>query len=51
MVMVIKREPAHFRIQIYDLKANKTKTISIGNHKDITLEKLKSLIIACLEKA
>ena len=50
MVMVIKREPAHFRIQIYDMIAKKTKTISIGDHKEISLEKLKSMIVNCLEK-
>ena len=50
MVTIIGKEKAHFRIQIYDLVKKKTKTISIANHKDITLEKLKEKIIKCLEK-
>lgn len=50
MVTIIGREKAHYRIQIYDLVKKKTKTISIANHKDMTLEKLKEKIIKCLEK-
>lgn len=50
MVIIIKREKAHFRIQIYDMLAKKTKTISIINHEKMTLEKLKTKIIDCLEK-
>ena len=50
MVMIIKREKAHFRIQIYDMVNKKTKTISLTNHSKLTLEKLKEKIICCLEK-
>lgn len=50
MVMIIKREKAHFRIQIYDMINKKTKTISLTNHSKLTLEKLKEKIISCLEK-
>lgn len=50
MVMIIKREKAHFRIQIYDMVAKKTKTISIVNHTKLTLDDLKEKIVKCLEK-
>jgi hypothetical protein len=48
MVEIIGRQKAHFRIQIYDLVHNKTKTISLIEKK-ITLEELKKMIIECLE--
>lgn len=50
MVTVVHRTKAHFRIQIYDLVEKKTKTISLTNHSELTLEKLKEKIIRCLEK-
>lgn len=50
MVTIIKRQKAHFRIQIYDMVAKRTKTISIGNHSNLTLEGIKEKLIKCLEK-
>lgn len=49
MVTVIKREKAHFRIDIRDLKTGKTRTISLTNHAKKTVEDIKQMIIECLE--
>lgn len=45
MVDIITRTKSTFRIEIRDLKTGKTKTISLSNHKDTTLEELKDMII------
>jgi len=49
MVTIIGKEKAHFRIQIYDLVAKRTKTISIANHSKLSLEDIKDMLIECLE--
>lgn len=46
MVMVIKRGQIRFRIQIYDLKNKKSRTISLLNG-DTDIEELKKRIENC----
>jgi len=50
MVTIIGKQKTHYRIQIYDLINKKTKTISIANHKELTLDNIKKEIEECLEK-
>jgi len=50
MLKVLKREEARFRIQIYDLKEKKSRTISLSDHDKYSVEDIKAFIIQCLEK-
>jgi len=50
MLKVIKHNQTRFRIQIYDLKEKRTKTISVENHEHYKVEDIKNLIIDCLER-
>ncbi len=52
MVEIITREKgkAHFRIQIYDMVAKKSKLISLKNHKNMTLAELTEAVIKGVEK-
>lgn len=50
MVEIFEQQKAHFRIVIHDLKTKKTKSISLLNHENYTLEDLKEEIISCITK-
>lgn len=50
MPKLIKREKAHFRIEIRDLINHRSKTISFSNNHKITLEQIKDKIITCIER-
>lgn len=49
MVTVIKRQKAHFRIDIRDIKTGKVRTLSLTNHEKKTVDQIKEMIIECLE--
>ena len=50
MLEVIKYEKARFRIQIYDLREKKTKTISLRNNDGYNLEHVKNMVENCFNK-
>ena len=49
MVKVIEKQEVHFRIQIYDLKKNKSKIVKLENHGDFTAVDLKAFIESCFK--
>lgn len=49
MVTVIKRQKAHFRIDIRDLKTGKIRTISLMDHDKSSIEDIKKKIIDCID--
>jgi hypothetical protein len=50
LTQVIKEKKARFRIQIYDFKEKKSKTISLKNHNKYNLEDIKERIVQALTK-
>lgn len=49
MVKIKRREQARFRIQIYDFKLHKSKTITLEDNKKLDVEVIKDIIVNCLE--
>ena len=50
MLKVVKRGDTKFRIQIYDLQKQKSRTISVLNHAELDVDALKQIIIDCIER-
>lgn len=50
MLKVIGQERARFRVQIYDLKEKKSRTISVTDHHTFSVDDLKKYIIICIGK-
>lgn len=50
MVEIITRDKARFRIQIYDFRRKKTKTISLRDGPGLTLARIKKEIEMCFQK-
>jgi hypothetical protein len=50
MVEVIEKKDPHFRIQIYDLIAKKSRNITVANNSGVDVEELRKYIVDCLKK-
>lgn len=50
MVELLSKEKSRFRIVIKDLETGKTKCISLLNHEDYNISRLKEDIERCLSK-
>ncbi len=50
MVEVIEKKEPHFRVQIYDLKAKKSRNITIANNEGLSVEDIKAYLVECLKK-
>lgn len=51
MVIVVKKSDVRFRIQIYDLKAHKSRTVSLADGQTkLTVEDIKKKIEECFER-
>lgn len=49
MVEVIEKKDPHFRIQIYDLIAKKSRNITVANNSGVDVEELRNYIVGCLK--
>ncbi len=45
--VLTKQKKGRFRIQIYDLKDKKSRTITLGDHEKKTVDDIKKEIIQC----
>lgn len=50
MIKVINKIQTRFRIQIYDLKEKKSKTIRLTDSGNYKVEDLQKMIVDCLNK-
>ena len=48
MIQVIKK--ATFRIEVKDLNTKEVRVISLSDHKNLNVDKIKDIVISCIEK-
>lgn len=50
MVEVIEKKEPHFRIQIYDLINKKSRSITVANNRDVSVEDIREVLVTALKE-